>query len=89
MFLGVDRGRLLLRVGPPQQEHHARLAPIAHSLEGASINDVQVQGVSSGLGTGARFNWKKILMKILMKILKKVKFEKETCTNYFFMNFLL
>ena len=38
---------------------------------------------------GARFNWRKILTKILMKILTKVKFEKETCTNYFFMNFLL
>ena len=37
---------------------------------------------------GARFNWKKTLTKILMKILTKVKFEKETCTNYFFLNFL-
>ena len=32
---------------------------------------------------------KKILKKILMKILMKVKFEKETCTNYFFLNLLL
>ena len=34
VFLGVDRGGLLLRVGPPQQEHHASIAPIAHSLRG-------------------------------------------------------
>ena len=34
MLLGVDSGRLLLRVGAPQQEHHARLAAVAHGLDG-------------------------------------------------------
>ena len=63
--------------------------PMQDTLDTLGVRDLGFRKVSDREKSWGPIQLEKILTKILMKILTKVKFEKETCANYIFLNFFI